>query len=218
MELGDCWCSGVLEAWADMFYIGVDLGQKHDYTAIAVVEKENARLMNQTRIYSALPPAPAKLLVRRLERVALGTSYPKIVEHIRGMTHEPALAGRCALVVDATGLGAPVVDMLREPGAAIGCDITAVTITGGERVSRRGLMHFGVPRRDLLAGVRVAIEKGLLRFGGKLEHTPTLVRELLALRADSDTSEHDDMVFAVALACWRADRKSVWGGGRLPGL
>jgi len=199
-----------------MFYFGVDLGQKRDYTAIAVVEKENARLVNQSRVYGAMRPEPAKLLVRRLERIPLGIPYPKMVEHIRSIAHEPGLAGRCALVVDATGLGVPVVDMLREPGT--GCDITAVTITGGERVTRRGEMHFGVPRRDLLAGVRVAVEKGVLRVADRLEHAPTLVRELLALRYDEEGAEHDDFVFAVALGCWRADRKSVWGGGRLPGL
>src|SRR5271166_5640011 len=121
-----------------MFYIGVDLGQKQDYTAIAVVEKEDSRLVNRPRVYDAQRPVAPNLFVRRLERIPLGTPYPRIVERIRAITHEPPLAGRCALVVDATGLGAPVVDMLREPGA--GCDITAVTITGGDRVSRRGLM------------------------------------------------------------------------------
>jgi hypothetical protein len=79
-------------------------------------------------------------------------------------------------------------------------------------------MHFGVPRRDLLAGVQLAIEKGQLRIASRMKDAPVLVGELLALRAGNDTAGHDDMVFAVALACWRAHRKSVWGGGRLPGL
>jgi predicted acylesterase/phospholipase RssA/CRP-like cAMP-binding protein len=145
-----------------MFCIGVDLGQSRDYTIIAIVEKEDAGLINRPRVYNGQAPLPPSLFVRRLDRVALGTPYPRIVERIRAITHEPALAGRCALVIDATGLGAPVVDMLREPGT--GCDITAVTITSGERESRRGLMHVCVPRRDLLAGVQLALEQGRLRI------------------------------------------------------
>ena len=39
-----------------------------------------------------------------------------------------------AMAVDATGLGAPVVDMLR--AARLSCDISAVNITGGDQQSR----------------------------------------------------------------------------------
>lgn len=199
-----------------MYFIGVDLGKSQDHTAIVVVEKEDPGLLNQSRLYAALRPLPPSLLVRRLERVALGTSYPRIVEHLRAITQEPALAGRCTLVVDATGLGEPVVDMLRESGA--GCDITAVTITGGNGISRRGHMHFGVPRRDLLAGLQLAFEQGRLRIARNMKYAEAFGRELLAMRAGRPGSEHDDLVFAVSLACWRANRKSVWGTSRLPGI
>ncbi len=200
-----------------MYFIGVDLGQTHDYTAIAVIQKYMPRQVAGRDILPiAAPSTPEDLLVRRLERIPLGTPYPRIIEHIRALTHDPRLAGRCALVVDATGLGAPVVDMLREPGT--GCDVTAVTITAGNGISRRGHMHFGIPRRDLLAGVQLALEQGRLRISARLPEGPALGRELLALRAGHQSSEHDDLVFAVALACWRASRKSVWGAGRLPGF
>ena len=49
-----------------MFYLGLDLGKKHDHTAIAIVEKR----MHTT------------LLVRHLERVELGTPYPAVVARI----------------------------------------------------------------------------------------------------------------------------------------
>jgi hypothetical protein len=42
----------------------------------------------------------------------------------------------CALALDGTGVGAPVVDMPR--AARLGCDIAAVTITGGERLHQKG--------------------------------------------------------------------------------
>jgi len=46
-----------------------------------------------------------------------------------------AMEGRCTLVVDATGLGAPVVDMLRI--VDLRCEIVPVIMTGGERESLR---------------------------------------------------------------------------------
>ena len=204
-----------------MFYIGIDLGQKRDYTAIAILEKENARLINRPRDYMALPRVLPKLLLRRLERVPLGTPWPRIVDRIRSITHEPPFAGRCALAVDGTGVGAPVVDMLLE--SRPGCDLTAVTITGGDQASRRNWPWVAVPRRDLITGVQLALEKGVLRIARTLPEADALRRELVAMRADRTSpktsgEEHDDLVLALALACWRSQRKSVYPGGRLLGF
>jgi hypothetical protein len=199
-----------------LFYIGVDLGQKHDHTAIAIIERESARHVNTRTLFAPLKPQMPKLFVRRVERIALGTPYPRIAERIRQITHEPLLAGRCALAIDATGLGAPVVDMLREPG--LGCEMLAVTITGGTRESRQGMMQIGVPRRDLISGVQLLLEKECLRIARHMPESGALFRELLAMRTDRDTAEHDDLVLALALACWRARRKSVYAAGRLPGF
>ena len=198
------------------FSIGVDLGQKHDYTAIAVVQKEDERSINRQRIYSALPPLAPSLLVRRLERIPLRTPYPRVVDRIRSITHEPAFAGRCSVAVDGTGVGAPVVDMLLE--SRLGCDLTAVTITGADHPSRRPWPYVAVPRRDLITAVQVALEQGALRIARNISEAAALRRELLALRADRDSTDHDDLVLALALACWRSRRKSVFSAGRLPGF
>jgi hypothetical protein len=201
-----------------MFYIGVDLGQKQDYTAIAIVEREDTRL-NPPRVYVAQAVLPVRLLVRRVRRVALGTPYPRVVELIRDITCERALEGQCALVVDGTGVGAPVVDMLRAAG--LRCEITAVTITGGEREPRRGSRDVGVPKRDLIAGVQLGLEKGELRIARRMKEAGSLVRELVAMKIGSGGGEaggeHDDLVIALALACWRARRRqNGYGEQRLP--
>ena len=116
-----------------MFYVGLDLGQRHDPTAIAIVERlELAQAWQAT----AFPD----LRVRHLERVALGTPYPAVVARVREIVRK---IGACVLVVDGTGVGAPVVDMLRAAG--LGCEITAVTITGGEQQRSRALRHGACP-------------------------------------------------------------------------
>src|SRR5690349_21568435 len=106
-----------------MFYLGLDLGKKHDHTAIAIVERRRVS-------------AGDWLLVRHLERVPLGTPYPGVVARVREIVERVAQKGQCAVAVDGTGVGEPVVEALRRAG--LGCEITAVTITGGERQSRAG--------------------------------------------------------------------------------
>jgi hypothetical protein len=61
--------------------------------------------------------------------------------------------------------GEPVVNALRRAG--LGCEITAVTITGGERQSRGGAVC-GVPKQDLIEGVQMAMEKRELRVARRL--------------------------------------------------
>ena len=71
------------------YFIGLDLGQSYDPSAVAVVEEDRG-----------------VLVVRYLERAPLGTPYPQIVEWMRQMVGVPPLRGRCGLVVDGTGVGA----------------------------------------------------------------------------------------------------------------
>jgi hypothetical protein len=193
------------------FYVGVDLGQRQDHTAIAVVERW------------------AGLRVRYVERVALGTPYPMVVAHLKELVGRVEVRGQCGLVVDGTGLGAPVVEMMR--GAGLGCEITAVTITGGEREGHGRNMWVSVPKRDLIAGVQVALDNGELRIARGMREAGALVRELVNVRrwegvgtgrmriGAEGYGEHDDLVIALALACWRA-RRSENGekGVRLPGI
>ena len=60
---------------------------------------------------------------------------------VREVLRRPALAGRCALAMDATGVGQPVLDMLRR--ANLGCSIAPVIITGGERESHERISDVG---------------------------------------------------------------------------
>jgi hypothetical protein len=193
-----------------MFYVGLDLGQRRDHSAIAVVEK-------------VLP----RLLVRHLERVPLGTSYTAVVSRMREIVQHVELRGHCALVVDGTGVGAPVVDALR--AARLGCELCAVTITGGDHEHGHG-GAWSVPKRDLIAGVQVLLERGELRIAKALLEAGSLVRELLDMRitmagngrvrlgADG-FGEHDDLVIALALGCWRARQTQIGlGTSRLTGI
>ncbi len=201
-----------------MFYLGVDLGQRRDHTALAVLERWDKAHGYGSRTLQSLE-------TRYLERVPLGTPYTVVVERIRRMTEHRSVAGQVSLVVDATGVGAPVLDLLRQ--ARLGCEITAVSITGGERESQSGSVY-NVPKRDLMAGVQVMLERGELKIAKGLRESRALVKELMDVKSKQTSGgrtrlgadgsgEHDDLVIAVALACWRARRQgNGFGQGRLP--
>ena len=130
------------------FFVGLDLGKKHDPAAVAVVERLDGVLH--------------RLGVRYVERVPLGTPYPRVGERVRQVVQSATLRGRCALAVDATGVGEPVVDLLR--AARLGCELCAVTITGGEYQHSRGGSGWSVPKRDLIAVVQVLLEQNELKL------------------------------------------------------
>src|SRR5436853_4106818 len=95
----------------------------------------------------------------------------------------PALAGRCTLVMDATGVGAPVLDMLRR--ADLGCGIEPVILTGGERESHAGgIWH--VPKLDLITGLKAMLEKQELELPKGYAPARLLEDEFAAMGAPNE--------------------------------
>lgn len=206
---------------------GLDLGQAADYTALCVVDATGTPCemeVPSTR-YSQLAGQyyntaervpyegrPVKYEVRHLERFPLGTRYPAIVDRV---VERVRLAECAGLVVDATGVGAPVVDTIRQRGL----NPIAVVITGGDAATvdeSGGTIR--VPKRDLVGVLQVALQGGRLQVAQDLAEAQTLVREMLNFQvkltdAAHDTygawreGTHDDLILAVALACWAADAR-----------
>ena len=124
------------------FVIGLDLGQVQDHSAIAVVEK-TFPVDSTTDI-----PQPAVYAVRHLERLPLGTPYPKVAARLVELFDRQPLAGG-TLVVDETGLGRPVVDLLRT--LPIKATFRPLTITSGSRARLDATGRWRVPKRMLVA-------------------------------------------------------------------
>jgi hypothetical protein len=186
------------------FYIGLDLGQVQDWTALAIIERVEVPRFT-------VPPVEKFHLVH-LERVTLGTTYPAIVSHVAGLLARPVLRGS-PLVVDATGVGRPVVDLFRSAGLRP----AAVTITGGEK-SSGDADGWRVPKRELVSDLTVLLQSEKLKVAERLPLASALMEELLSFKVKVDTvtahdtygaardGVHDDLVLAVALACWKAKR------------
>ena len=187
------------------YLLGVDLAQTSDFTALVVLERTK-QTAPPTRAYS--------YAVRHLERLPLGTPYPAQAARVKELHDRLKGEGHAVkLVVDQTGVGRPVVDMLR----AAKLSPVAVTITGGDSASRDRL-GYKVPKRDLVSTVQVLLQSERLKIAKELKEAQTLINELLAFRVtissgghdsygnDWRQNAHDDMVLATALACWYGER------------
>src|SRR6266851_2416271 len=195
-------------------FCGLDLGQVHDPTALAVLETSEISIGRSLVTYDWI--IVKRHSFRHLERLPLGLDYPTVVEHVRRLISRPELSRRKTLVVDATGVGRPVVDLLRR--AQLPCRLMPVTITAGDReTSECGAWR--VPKRDLITGLLVLLQREEIDICGHLPESETLVKELSNMRikvslGGQDTygtwreGEHDDLVLAAALACWRAFQKT----------
>jgi len=192
------------------YFVGVDLGQARDYTAIAIVQRVTQSVgAGVGEVHTTI-----NYHLRHLERVELGTRYPAIITRVVGLLATSPLSQESPLVVDRTGVGAAVVDMF----TAAGADPRAITIHGGDTVIRED-RHDRVPKRELV-GTLIAIQQsGRLQTAAGLTLWPTLVGELVnfQLKVNIATghdsyeawreSVHDDLVLAVAMACWYAENE-----------
>ena len=201
------------------FCVGVDLGQAADYTAAAVVQSVKEPVGNGSFV--------SRLHLRHLERYPLHTPYPEIADkvaalvrspEIRPTEYDPARARHFSnppeLAVDNTGVGRAVTDLMKTRDLKF----RPITITGGDKVSAVN-GGYRVPKRDLVAALEVPFHTGELRVAEGLELWPALKKELLNFRRKINLatahdsyehwrdSDHDDLVLAVALACWWMRRR-----------
>jgi hypothetical protein len=215
--------------------VGVDLGQQRDPTAIAVVERGyvpsgplyNAHYFYKGReIHAAREPVSLEYHVRHLERPPLGTSYVDVVERILELLKSLG-DEEIVIAVDTTGVGRPVADWLKvrlnewldeDEGTRI--DAAWITITGGDSVTKVGEAGGGlrVPKRDLASAPLVLMQNGQLKIAAEMPLSETLKRELLSFRVKINIAtghdsyeawregDHDDLVLAVAMACWCGER------------
>jgi hypothetical protein len=184
------------------YFIGLDLGQVADYSALAILERQN---MGDACMFNC----------RHLQRWPLKTSYPSIVADTLRIIGSAEIAGAHlrTLVVDATGVGAPVIDLFKRE--KMPAKLEPVQITGGTSVSREdGTTR--VPKRELVSVTQLAFQNGRLKIAPELSDAQTLVRELenFKVKINLETAHdsygswrdgaHDDLVLAVALALWFA--------------
>lgn len=193
-------------------FIGLDLGQSKDYSALGIIE-----CVRSITADDEIDEITALNCIH-LQRWQLRTSYPSIVadvvKMINGLKQFQSPDYKPVLAIDATGVGAPVVDLFKRE--QINAELKPIQIVGGSNVSS----EFGitrVPKRDLVSVVQVALQNRTLKIAEQLPEAATLSQELqnFTVKITDSANDvygawregtHDDLVLAVALALWAANR------------
>ncbi|KAA0250322.1 MAG: hypothetical protein EDX89_22875 [Acidobacteria bacterium] len=206
--------------------IAVDLGMGPEVTAIVVIEGKSWPYVGTRRIESSRSTTwqpvfrapdgtevdhcpPPVFHLRHVERLPVGTPYPRIAERVREIGNG---LERATLALDATGVGKAAVELFR--GTAMSTWV--VTITAGEGVIREGF-SYRVPKRDVISTAQVHLQSGRLKIARDLPEAQLLLRELQGFRMTVDlrkTNEalawreraNDDLVLALAVGLWIAER------------
>ena len=191
------------------FFISADLAQVNDYTAITVLEIVGSEA---NKVYH----------LRHIERPERGTTYPKIVDRLKEIADSGPLAGKDkTVVIDVTGVGRPVWDLLKAATFDSYTLLSGIMITGGNTVTEEGSIYH-VPKRDLVTALQVAFQNGALKIAKGLPEAETLVRELTNFKVKINVKGHDqyeawregihdDLVLSAAMGVWLASQhQSSW--------
>ena len=195
------------------YVIGVDLGVAMQPTAIAVVKQEVVDMIRRGREVSSIE-------LVHLERLPLDASYAvaiervqRILEEVKDKEQDSWRGGpRTDVVVDITGTGRAVGNLMEKAGLRP----IFVTMTGGNAESG-AYDDWRIGKASLIGNLLTLFQNPDIRFkvagslplAGKLEEE--LQRfSLKPVTLNSNDPEawrenpDDDLVFALALATWRA--------------
>ncbi len=167
--------------------VGLSVGPPSDSTGVVVVETVDRRHA-----------------VRHVQRFPAGTGYSEIVDAVEKVL---AALDDPELVVEVTGVGAPIAALFSG---------TRVVLTAGERDTSSSPRR--LPRLDVAAGLQLVLQEGRLGIApGPL--ADGLARDLRTFnpRPSSGAASElawrdrpsDDLVYALAVAVWYADKPPV---------
>jgi hypothetical protein len=187
--------------------LGLDLGKVADYSAVVSLEVHpNPHLLQTTA-------ASPHYFLDFAHRWPLKTDYGDVVRDVCAMVRHPRVGTYPALAVDETGVGKPVVDMIRAQNPP--CELQPIHITTGAHINLvDDSCH--VPKHHLVSLIAAVFQQERIEIA-RGPFRDLLVKELRAFESKFKTTtgnvefaawrenEHDDLVLAAALAVWWAE-------------
>lgn len=205
-----------------LFIISADLGQANDYTAISILQKiiKGPGVLGKPPRHAPTfsfgddrkPAGEEHFHLRHLERLPRGTDYTMAINRLLELYRSEQLEGyNKAVVIDYTGVGRPVYDVMKQCG--FDKSLNAISITGGNDPTYHAA-HVNVPKRDLVTNLQVMLQNGEFRIAKGIKEADALVEELANFQVKITASGHDtyggrsgvhdDLVLSVAMAAWLA--------------
>jgi translation initiation factor 6 (eIF-6) len=194
------------------YVLGLDLAQTTDFTALAIGELVTGN--------------PAQVLIRHLERLPKQTPYPQQVAIVGEKVARVRDLGRTILAIDQTGVGRPVVDSFRL--AKLQVPIWPITIAGSQmgQAKRNPETHdWVIPKKDLVGALMTLAHSGRFLISDALPSDIQRIakEELRSFRMKITAAanltfeawregDHDDIVLALAMVAWVAQRWATPGG------
>jgi len=180
------------------YTLGLDLGQQNDYTVLTVAEPvfgtDGSLSINVPYVY----------------RFPLRMSYVYVVEYLEKFIKNREL-DEYVLIVDYTGVGRPVVDLLND------YDINTIglTITGGHKSNWATGRSVTVPKLELISRLQVAIQCSKLQLAKGIQCIDVLIKELInftitsgrGIKMEAASGYHDDTVMSLAMVVWYIEDK-----------
>ena len=202
--------------------IGVDVGQKRDPTAIAVIEAFRQEAPGQRHEY--------RFETRILQRLPLGTPYPDVAERlaelVANLANHPVAPNHAApplaMLIDATGVGGPVVDLMRNALRGSRCRLTPVVFVHGERLTTVN-RELRMGKEYLVSRLTALMQTRRVKLPEGHPEIDAMVQELLDYEIKTSdagkatfgafrTGAHDDLATALGLAVLRdPGGAGVWG-------
>jgi hypothetical protein len=205
------------------YLLGVDLAKSLDYTSFAVVEMVWSPEI-QDFVYH----------LKALDRIR-GVDYPKITDMILATAEKLEEEGRRNnaaltsdgphLAMDASGLGAPIKDYLKQTGwfggGMHGRAIYPVVFTGGEAARLDPVTHnYNISKSLIISNFLSLMQHRRFDYAPDLEALPLLEKEIASFKYhltasghtgfDAESGAHDDLICATCIPLiigeWRYNR------------
>ena len=174
--------------------LGLDLGQQSDYTVLSIVNDDRKGGGSYDLVY--------------LKKYKLKTSYVSIVRDIGNMVKESYALKGSRIIVDATGVGRPVVDMF----LSYGVQVISATITGGSSSSWKTKNEVTIPKKEIVSCLQIVLQNKVIKIASGLDCIEDIKREFLNFKASISSNArasfnaragyHDDIVMSLGLAIW----------------
>ncbi len=189
------------------FLLGVDLAKNFDYTSLAVIEMERLAGAKDS-VYH----------LRALDRVR-GVDYPIITETIiatiKRLEKEPCTTDGPHLCLDASGLGAPIRDYLKQShtfysSSTKGKLIYPVVFTGGESARRDPATgNYNISKSLIIGNFLSLMQHRRFDYTPDLQALPLLEEEIASFKRhrrpsgktgfDAEVGAHDDLICAICI-------------------
>lgn len=209
--------------------VGVELGARMENTAVSVTERAyvpTGDRFNITRYHhregcerlEARETVSVEYRVRHLERRSPPVRYKGVAERVAELVKA---VGTCDLILDLTRTGRPVHALIMRAvleaveGTGVRVAQCPVTVTGEfGAVSHSPDVGWLVPRRDLVSAALLLFEQEQLKIAEGLDLAGTLTAEFAGFKPRAPKEElegwrlgrNDDLVLAVAMSVWAAER------------